>query len=108
MGQIEWGMSLVSKRLRDTVRVGGYGSEDDPAGVVVCLCWCHLPMDYPTKTLRARKAEMRVRRGRIVGEGRWGGFAGKVAVWPLQGAGKSIEMRREKWREKRDQEMGGR
>lgn len=58
-------------------------------------------------TLRERTEEMRVGPGMIVEEEIWGGFAGKAAVWPPRGEGKSNEMRRERWREKRDQEMGG-
>lgn len=80
MDQLEWEMSQVSGMPRNTVLVGGCGSEDDRLAVVVCLLWHHLTTDYPIGTLRARKEEMRVGRGMIVEKGRWGGFARKVVV----------------------------
>ena len=82
MDQLEWEMNRVSGMPRRTVLLGGYGSEDDQAVVVVCLLWhhFHLTMDYPIRILRARKEEMRVGRGMIVEEGRWDGFARTVAV----------------------------
>ena len=64
-------------------------------------------IDYQM-TLRERTEEMRVGPEMIVEEGIWGGFAKKVAVWPPRGEGRSNEMRRGRWREKRDQEMDGR
>ena len=64
-------------------------------------------LDYQM-TLRERMEEMWVGLGMIVEEGIWGGFAGKVAVWPPRGEGKSNEMRQERWRGKRDQGMDDR
>lgn len=96
----------MSERPRNTVLVGECGSEDGRAGVVAYFLWRHLTMDYPM-IVRGRKEEMRAGQGRIVEEGRWAGFAEKVAVWPLREEGKSNEMRRERWRGKRDREMGG-
>lgn len=101
-------MSRGSGRPQNTVFVGECGSEGDRAGVVVCLLSRHSTMDYPTRTLRERKEEMRVGPGRIIEGERWGGCVGKVAVWPLRREERSTEMRRERWREKRDQEMDGR
>jgi hypothetical protein len=38
-------------------------------------------MDCPKMRLRGRRVVTRVRPGRIVGEGRWGGFVGKEVGW---------------------------
>jgi hypothetical protein len=79
-------MSLLSGSVMSGVHgvlVGGYEIGADQLDEVLypLLCRWRRWMDCPKMRLRGRRVVMRVRPGRIVGEGRWGGFVGKEVGW---------------------------